>query len=138
MVTAAHSAGVKALISVGGGGGGGGFAGIVEGGDYVLSGMFNVVDIVMIMAYDDNNFQHSTYELGTQCMAYWLGRACPAREAILGVPFYGHDMWWLQMSRSGRSSPLREIMGSMSAVTMRTARWPVTGLCLRPGSNLRW
>jgi chitinase len=156
MVTAAHAAGVKALISVGGGGGGGGFAGIVasslnrtnfvnnmisfcnqygldgvdidweypstgtqasnfltmmtqlstalhnsgrelsiavigEDGDYVLSGIFNVVDIVMIMAYDDNNFQHSTYELGTQCMAYWLGRGCPASEAILGVPFYGHD-----------------------------------------------
>jgi len=61
------------------------------GGDYVLSGVFNVVDIVMIMAYDDNNFQHSTYELAAQCMAYWLGRGCPASKAILGVPFYGHD-----------------------------------------------
>jgi len=60
-------------------------------GDYVLSGVFNVVDIVMIMAYDDNNFQHSTYELAAQCMAYWLGRGCPASKAILGVPFYGHD-----------------------------------------------
>lgn len=61
------------------------------GGDYVLSGVFNVVDVVMIMAYDDNNFQHSTYELATQCMAYWLGRGCPASKAVLGVPFYGHD-----------------------------------------------
>jgi hypothetical protein len=59
--------------------------------DYVLGGMFNVVDMVMIMAYDDNNYLHSTYELGTQCLAYWLGRGCPASEAILGVPFYGHD-----------------------------------------------
>lgn len=156
MVSAAHAAGVKALISVGGGGGGGGFSGIVAsqanitnfvnnmlgfcnqygldgvdidweypavgteasnfqtmmtqlstalhnngkilsmaviglGGDYVLSGVFNVVDIVMVMAYDDNNFQHSTYELATQCMAYWLGRGCPASKAVLGVPFYGHD-----------------------------------------------
>jgi chitinase len=61
------------------------------GGDYVLGGVFNVVDIVMVMAYDDNNFQHSTYELATQCMAYWLGRGCPASKAVLGVPFYGHD-----------------------------------------------
>jgi chitinase len=156
MVTAAHAAGVKALISVGGGGGGAGFSGIVAspanitnfvnsmlsfcnqygldgvdidweypatgteasnfqtmmtqlstalhnngkilsmaviglGGDYVLPGVFNVVDIVMVMAYDDNNFQHSTYELATQCMAYWLGRGCPASKAVLGVPFYGHD-----------------------------------------------
>jgi chitinase len=64
---------------------------IGDGGDYIVSGIFNVVDIVMIMAYDDNNFQHSTYELATQCMAYWLGRGCPASKAILGVPFYGHD-----------------------------------------------
>jgi len=64
---------------------------IGDGGDYIVSGIFNVVDIVMIMAYDDNNFQHATYELGVQCMAYWLGRGCPASKAILGVPFYGHD-----------------------------------------------
>jgi hypothetical protein len=60
-------------------------------GGQIVSGIFNVVDILMIMAYDDNNFLHSTYELGTQCMAYWLGRGCPASKAILGVPFYGHD-----------------------------------------------
>lgn len=157
MVSSAHAAGVKALLSVGGGGGGGGFAGIVASstninnfvnntislcnqygldgididweypspgtqanqfltmmtalstalhssgrvlsaavigdndGGQIVSGIFNVVDILMIMAYDDNNFLHSTYELGTQCMAYWLGRGCPASKAILGVPFYGHD-----------------------------------------------
>ena len=64
---------------------------IGDGGDYIVGGIFNVVDIVMIMAYDDNNFQHSTYELAAQCMSYWLGRGCPASKAILGVPFYGHD-----------------------------------------------
>jgi len=157
MVSSAHAAGAKALLSVGGGGGGGGFAGIVasqtninnfvnnsiaicnqygldgididweypspgtqanqfltmmtalsnalhnsgrvlsvavigEGdGGQIVSGIFNVVDILMIMAYDDNNFLHSTYELGTQCMVYWLNRGCPASKAVLGVPFYGHD-----------------------------------------------
>lgn len=156
MVTAAHAAGVKALISVGGGGGGGGFAGIVasaanrtafvnsmisftnlynldgvdmdweypsagtqannflllmqqlstamhnngkllsaavigDGGDYVVNGVFSVVDYLVIMAYDDNNFQHSTFEVGTRCMNYWLNRGLPVAKAILGVPFYGHD-----------------------------------------------
>lgn len=156
MVSAAHAAGVKALISVGGGGGGGGFAGIVasaanrtafvnsmisftnqynldgvdidweypsvgtqannflllmqqlsnamhtngklltaavigDGGDYVVNGVFNVTDFLIIMAYDDNNFQHSTWEVGARCMNYWLNRGLPASKAILGVPFYGHD-----------------------------------------------
>lgn len=157
MVTAAHAAGTKAMISVGGGGGGGGFAGIVassanrttfvnnmlsfcnqynldgvdidweypntgtqadnfntlmaqlatalhnvgkqlsiavigeDDGGSIESGIFSSVDFVTIMAYDDNNFLHSTYELGTQCLAYWLGRGLPASKAVLGVPFYGHD-----------------------------------------------
>lgn len=156
MVTAAHAAGVKTLISVGGGGGGDGFAGIVASaanrtafvnsmisftnqynldgvdidweypsagtqagnflllmqqlstamhnngkllsaavigydGDYIVDGVFSVVDYLVIMAYDENNFQHSTFELGTQCMNYWMGRGLPASKAILGVPFYGHD-----------------------------------------------
>jgi len=156
MVSLAHAAGTKAMISVGGGGGGGGFAGIVassanittfvnnmvsftnqynldgvdidweypsdgtqadnfltmmqqlatamhnsgkllsiavigEDGDYVDNGMFSTVDFLNIMAYDDNNFLHSTFELGTQCIAYWLGRGVPISKAILGVPFYGHD-----------------------------------------------
>lgn len=156
MVSAAHAAGVKALISVGGGGGGGGFAGIVassanrtafvnsmisftnqynldgvdidweypsvgtqannflllmqqlstamhnagklltaavigDGGDYVVNGVFSVTDYLVIMAYDDNNFQHSTWEVGARCMNYWLNRGLPVAKAILGVPFYGHD-----------------------------------------------
>jgi len=156
MVSAAHAAGVKALISVGGGGGGGGFSGIVassanrtafvnsmisftnqynldgvdidweypgvgteannflllmqqlstamhnngkllsaavigDGGDYVVNGVFSVVDYLVIMAYDDNNFQHSTFEVGARCMTYWLNRGLSPAKAILGVPFYGHD-----------------------------------------------
>ena len=78
--TALHNSGKQLSIAV-----------IGLDGDYVVSGMFSVVDFLTIMAYDDNNFQHSTYELATQCMAYWLGRGVPASEAVLGVPFYGHD-----------------------------------------------
>jgi GH18 family chitinase len=64
---------------------------IGEDGDYIVNGIFPVVDIVMVMAYDDNNFLHSTYELGTQCLAYWLNRGATPSECVLGVPFYGHD-----------------------------------------------
>ena len=156
MVSLAHAAGTKAMISVGGGGGGDGFAGIVassanittfvnsmvsftnqynldgvdidweypstgtqannfltmmqqlatamhnkgkllsiavigEDGDYVVSGMFSTVDFLNIMAYDDNNFQHSNFDLSADCLGYLLCRGVPASKAILGVPFYGHD-----------------------------------------------
>src|SRR5258708_14721557 len=43
------------------------------------------------MGYDENYFEHSTFEVGGGCMNYWLSRGVPAAKAILGVPFYGHD-----------------------------------------------
>jgi len=153
LVSAAHAAGVKVQISVGGGGGGNGFSGIVAnaanrtnfvnkmvsycntynldgvdidweypndgteannfvtmmqllstamhnqgkllsiavigyGGTSILNGVFPTVDYVGVMAYDENNFQHSTYSLAVQCMNYWLGRGVPKAKCVLGVPFY--------------------------------------------------
>jgi len=64
---------------------------IGDGGDYIVDGIFSITDYLVIMAYDDNNFQHSTFEVGTRCMNYWLNRGLPVAKAILGVPFYGHD-----------------------------------------------
>ena len=62
-------------------------------GNHIVTGVFDVVDYLMIMAYDDNDYQHSTYNLAVQCMNYWLGRGVPAAKAILGVPFYGRPTW---------------------------------------------
>jgi len=61
---------------------------IAYGGSSILSGVFSAVDYLNIMAYDENNYQHSTYDLAVQSMNYWLGRGCPASKAVLGVPFY--------------------------------------------------
>lgn len=63
---------------------------IGEGGSYVDAGVFAVTDYFEIMAYDNNNFQHSTFQLGQDCINYWLGRGMPPAKATLGVPFYGH------------------------------------------------
>jgi hypothetical protein len=60
------------------------------GDDSFLSTLFPIVDYLAIMAYDDNDFQHSTYALAVQCLDYWLGRGLPKGKAILGVPFYAH------------------------------------------------
>jgi chitinase len=60
------------------------------GDDSFLSTLFPIADFLNIMAYDDNDFQHSTYALAVQCMNYWLGRGLPKEKAILGVPFYAH------------------------------------------------
>ncbi|SFE41014.1 Por secretion system C-terminal sorting domain-containing protein [Chitinophaga sp. CF118] len=60
------------------------------GDDSFLSTLFPIADFLNIMAYDDNDFQHSTYSLAVQCMNYWLGRGLPKEKAVLGVPFYAH------------------------------------------------
>lgn len=62
-------------------------------GTSILNGVFDAVDYLTIMAYDDNDYEHSTYNLAVQCMNYWRGRGVPAAKAILGVPFYCRPTW---------------------------------------------
>ena len=57
--------------------------------------IFDIVDWVNIMAYDDENGKiypnnaHSTYELAEQCLNYWIDeRGLPAQKAVLGLPLY--------------------------------------------------
>jgi len=63
------------------------------GGSSILNGVFDVVDFLNIMAYDENDYQHSTYALAVQSLNYWRGRGLAAGKAVLGVPFYGHPTW---------------------------------------------
>lgn len=59
------------------------------GGSSILNGVFSQVDFLNIMAYDENNFQHSTYDLAVKSLNYWVGRGLAKAKAVLGVPFYG-------------------------------------------------
>jgi chitinase len=54
----------------------------------VNTDVFGYVDYLNIMAYDANNFDHSTYAYATQSINYWKGRGLPAAKTVLGVPFY--------------------------------------------------
>ncbi|NII28806.1 carbohydrate-binding protein [Pseudoflavitalea sp. X16] len=62
-------------------------------GASILNSVFNVVDFLNLMAYDFNNFDHSTYSYATQSINYWKGRGLPASKVVLGVPFYGRPSW---------------------------------------------
>ena len=63
------------------------------GGDGVLSSVFAQVDFLNLMAYDYNNYDHSTYTYASQSIAYWKGKGLPASKCVLGVPFYGRPSW---------------------------------------------
>lgn len=62
-------------------------------GASILNSVFNMVDFLNLMAYDANNFDHSTYSYATQSINYWKGRGLPASKVVLGVPFYGRPSW---------------------------------------------
>ena len=57
--------------------------------DGVLTGVFDDVDFLNIMAYDGP--EHSNIAQATGGLDYWLGRGLPKEKAILGVPFYSRD-----------------------------------------------
>lgn len=63
------------------------------GGSSILASVFNVVDFLNLMAYDYNNYDHSTYSYAQQSMSYWRGRGLPQSKCVLGVPFYGRPTW---------------------------------------------
>ncbi|MFL5729235.1 MAG: carbohydrate-binding protein, partial [Cytophagaceae bacterium] len=64
---------------------------VAYGGTSILNGVFNAVDFLNIMAYDENSYDHSTYDLAVKSVNYWIGVGLPASKAVLGVPFYGRD-----------------------------------------------
>ncbi|MBX0288926.1 carbohydrate-binding protein [Hymenobacter sp. HSC-4F20] len=66
---------------------------VATGGAGVLNSVFGYVDFLNLMAYDANNFDHSTYDYAVQSINYWKGRGLPASKTVLGVPFYGRPSW---------------------------------------------
>ena len=55
---------------------------------YILTSVFNSLDFMNVMAYDNPGADHSSYDLASQSLSYWRGRGLPASKLVLGVPFY--------------------------------------------------
>lgn len=57
----------------------------------IPSKVFEVVDWVNIMAYDNpGGGHHSSYEHAVECLDYWRNkRGLPKEKTVLGLPFYG-------------------------------------------------
>ncbi|TYP75827.1 Ig-like domain-containing protein [Aquimarina intermedia] len=63
-------------------------------GNGILSGVFNDVDFLNLMAYDGGDgASHSPYSYAESSLNYCLGRGLPKSKAVLGVPFYGRPSW---------------------------------------------
>jgi chitinase len=64
---------------------------ISTGATYVTTGLMSTLDWLNIMDYDDNNYQHSTYQSAVDCLNYWKGRGLAISKTVLGLPFYARD-----------------------------------------------
>jgi GH18 family chitinase len=62
-------------------------------GGGITIGAINQMDYIMIMAYDANNGDHSSYAYAQSSLNYWRNRGVPASKAVLGVPFYARPSW---------------------------------------------
>ncbi len=64
---------------------------IAYGGTSFVNSLFTSCDFINIMAYDENSYDHSNYDVGVKSVNYWVGRGLAKDKAVLGVPFYGRD-----------------------------------------------
>ena len=57
-------------------------------GDGILPEVFDLLDYVNVMAYDDGDADHSTYALAESAVRSWTSLGLPPEKCVLGVPFY--------------------------------------------------
>jgi len=59
-------------------------------GEYIYNEVFDIVDFLNIMAYDEwqPTNGHSSYQYATTSIDYWSKRGLSREKTVLGVPFY--------------------------------------------------
>ena len=56
--------------------------------DGILPEVFDQLDFVNVMAYDDGTGDHSSYTLAESAVRSWIARGLSPEKCVLGVPFY--------------------------------------------------
>ncbi|TGE26929.1 carbohydrate-binding protein [Hymenobacter metallicola] len=105
-------------------------------GASILNSVFTSVDFLNLMAYDFNNFDHSTYDYAVQSINYWKGRGLPANKTVLGVPFYGRPTWesYAQLLARG-ASPNADVFNGVGYNGIPTIK-SKTNLAFDQGSGI--
>lgn len=63
-------------------------------GQYIQDAVFEQVDFLNIMAYDEWQAEnHSTIQYATTSVDYWENRGLSREKTVLGVPFYARPSW---------------------------------------------
>lgn len=62
-------------------------------GQYIRASTFDHFDFINLMAYDENNANHSTLGYAIQSLDYWTDRGVEQQKLTLGVPFYARPSW---------------------------------------------
>jgi GH18 family chitinase len=62
-------------------------------GQYIERIAFEQLDFLNIMAYDENDANHSSIDYAKASIDYWHERGVPREKIILGVPFYARPSW---------------------------------------------
>ncbi|HEY9262418.1 glycosyl hydrolase family 18 protein [Chitinophaga sp.] len=106
------------------------------GGASILNSAFALVDFYNLMAYDYNNFDHSTYNYASQSVSYWRGRGLPASKTVLGVPFYGRPTWesYAQLIARG-ANPYADVFDNVGYNGITTIKQK-TNLAFDQGSGI--
>lgn len=60
----------------------------------ITSAVYPLMDFLNLMAYDGGDgAAHSPYSFAVSAIDFWSGKGLPARQMVLGVPFYARPSW---------------------------------------------
>jgi hypothetical protein len=106
----------------------------------ITSAVFQYVDHVNIMAYDDgSSANHSTYQFAVNALNMYKSKGCPANKCIVGVPFYARPSWrsFSQLLAAG-ADPYADFFGSDGYNGINTIKQKTTMALSNAGGIMIW
>jgi GH18 family chitinase len=60
--------------------------------DVIPAGVFDHIDVLSVMAYDNGGERHADRTFFQASLAYWLARGAPAEKIAMGIPAYSRPV----------------------------------------------
>jgi len=105
--------------------------------DVIPVEVFDHIDVLSIMAYDNSGGLHSSRTFFQDSLEYWLARGAPARKIAMGIPAYSRPQpqSYAELVAADARNAWRDTDGTSNWNGLPTVRWKAD-MALRQGTGI--